>query len=300
MKSDHVIRAIEALADGDRERALKLVDAIAQEETAANRMTVARNFQRLKDRIVGGGGMRSLQRLPEGAPSSLRQIPIGPDLDQVMLNEETRRAIQDFVREWNSRQVLRDAGIPTRNTIVLHGPSGNGKTFLASAISSAVGLPGCAVAHGAMVDSHLGVTSGNIEKLTKYLAVSPAVVVFDECDSFLTQRRHGGGPAEMEQTRIVNSLLQMIDANSNSILVFCTNFHESLDSAFLRRAGLVLHMPEPTDAQRAHYADKLPIRRTVPELASDPEFSECLRAGSYAEVEQRLYAIARRIVLNRS
>ncbi len=41
MKSDHVIRAIEALADGDRERAMKLVDAIAAEESAANRMTVA-------------------------------------------------------------------------------------------------------------------------------------------------------------------------------------------------------------------------------------------------------------------
>ncbi len=74
----------------------------------------------------------------------------------------------------------------------------------------------------------------------------------------------------------MNSLLQMMDAPIRTVCWFSApTFNESLDSGFLRRSGLTLHMPEPTDAQRATMRTDY-HSQTVPELASDPEFSGCL------------------------
>ncbi len=127
-------------------------------------MTVAKNFQRLKDRIAGGGGLRTLQTASGGcaeqsATDSNRAGFESGDADGGCSAIGFRISCVNGTAV-NSCETLGFL-FETRSSFMVRVEME--RPFLASADLKCDRLPGCAVAHGAMIDSHLGVRSGNIE-----------------------------------------------------------------------------------------------------------------------------------------
>jgi len=141
--------------------------------------------------------------------------------------------------------------------MVFWGPPGTGKTLFAKAMATALGAAVTIVSGPELKSKWVGESEHNLRAVfARARQSAPAVIVFDELDSFAGARGRSGGGSGVEHS-MVNQLLTEMDGFRKEELVFVvgtTNFVESLDQALLRpgRFEFVLHIPYPSaDDRRA-------------------------------------------------
>ena len=120
------------------------------------------------------------------------------------------------------------------------------------------------------------------------------MVLFDEFDAIAKDRDNAQEHGELK--RVVNTLLQMMDAfKGSSVMIAATNHEAMLDSAVWRRFELVLSFGLPTAQERV-----LLLRLFLHGMSSDNEIDKTARALhglSGADLEQVAVDAARRAVL---
>lgn len=138
--------------------------------------------------------------------------------------------------------------------MIFWGPPGTGKTYFAKAIATAIGAAITIVSGPELKSKWVGESEENLRQIFhKARQSAPAIIVFDELDSFATRR--GSYTGSGVEHSMVNQLLTEMDGFHKDELVFVvgtTNFVESLDPALLRpgRFEFHLHIPYPEDADR--------------------------------------------------
>ncbi len=109
-------------------------------------------------------------------------------------------------------------------------------------------LPLAIVRTDSVVSSFLGETAANLRKVFDFSAAHPMVVLLDEFDALGKERDDASEHGELR--RVVNAVLQMLDAyQGRSLIIAATNHEGMLDSAIWRRFEEVLFLKPPTDAQ---------------------------------------------------
>ncbi len=139
--------------------------------------------------------------------------------------------------------------------MIFWGPPGTGKTLFAKAMASEIGAAVTVVSGPELKSKWVGESEENLRQIFhKARQSAPAIIVFDEIDSFASAR--GTYTGSGVEHSMVNQLLTEMDGFHKEEMVFIvgtTNFVESLDPALLRpgRFEFHLHVPYPdNDARR--------------------------------------------------
>ena len=217
--------------------------------------------------------------LIEVTPSGMREVFIeNPDIkwEEVGGLEDVKQELQEAV-EWPMKYpALYDKlGHSMPRGILLHGPSGTGKTLLAKAVATQSEANFVSVRGPELLSKWVGESERGIREIFKRARQSaPCVVFFDEIDSIAPIRGAGGETAVTE--RVVSQLLTELDGMENMhgvIVLAATNRADMIDPALLRpgRFDKIIQIPLPDKESRKSIlkinAEKIP---TISE-SSDPK-----------------------------
>lgn len=159
------------------------------------------------------------------------------------VKEELR---QDVIVPLNEkREAAEELGVSATN-ILLHGPPGTGKTFVAKALATELGLPFAELSGSDVQSKWINESSQNVSHLfseaeTVAERCSGAVVFVDELDSVLEHRSRRN--AHAEDCKVVNEFLNHLEGTGNDIVfIGASNRFDSLDDAGVRSGRIDKHI----------------------------------------------------------
>jgi SpoVK/Ycf46/Vps4 family AAA+-type ATPase len=153
------------------------------------------------------------------------------------LNVECRYEIPRVV------EALKNRG---HGSLCFYGPPGSGKTALAEHLSQALGRPLLVRQASDLLSKYLGETEHNMAAMFREAESEGAVLLLDEADSFLQDRRGAERSYEVSE---VNEMLQGME-RFRGIFICTTNLMERLDPAALRRFSFKIRFGPLTVTQR--------------------------------------------------
>lgn len=169
--------------------------------------------------------------------------------------------------------------------ICLYGLSGTGKSAYAQFIAKTLKRPCIIKAVSDLESMWVGMTEKNIAKAFKEAKAKKAVLVFDEVDSFLRDRKLAR--QSWEATKVNEMLLQM--EKFNGIFIATTNLMDNIDKAALRRFDLKVEFRALDCAQRVNLFKKecallgLKCESSVLDLIAR---LDCLTPGDFAAIKR--------------
>ena len=172
-----------------------------------------------------------------GNKTSAKSRPSVTTYDMAMLNVESRFEVPRIV------EALKNRG---HGALCFYGPPGTGKTALAKHIATALELPLMIKQASDLMSKYVGETEQKMAAMFKEAELEKAVLLLDEADSFLQDRR--GAQRTYEVTE-VNEMLQGMERH-HGIFICTTNLLDSLDQAALRRFTFKIKFMPLTSLQR--------------------------------------------------
>jgi transitional endoplasmic reticulum ATPase len=151
-------------------------------------------------------------------------------------------------------QLLAAAKLTPHAGVLLHGPSGTGKTLLAQALANECGVNFIAVDGPELFTKWLGESEEGVRHVFRIARqVAPTVIFFDQLDAIAPIR--GGHSGSMTTERVVNQLLAELDGVeqlSRVIVIGATNRIDLVDPSITRegRFGKHILVPLPDAASR--------------------------------------------------
>jgi SpoVK/Ycf46/Vps4 family AAA+-type ATPase len=184
-----------------------------------------------------------IERQLKNADHALGRLPDAvkrPSVTQYsldMLNVESRYDIPRIVTALQARG---------HGALCFHGAPGTGKTALAEHIAQALERPLMIRRASDLVSKFVGETEQQMAAMFKEAEAEKAVLLLDEADSFLQDRR--GAQRTYEVTE-VNEMLQGME-RYNGVFICTTNLMDSIDQAALRRFTFKIRFRPLTAEQR--------------------------------------------------
>jgi transitional endoplasmic reticulum ATPase len=173
-------------------------------------------------------------------PSAMREVYIEiPDVDWEDIGgvDSVRKDIQEAV-EWPLKypDAYEKIGYSMPKGVMLHGPSGTGKTLIAKAVAKESGANFISVRGPELLSKWVGESERGIrEVFRRARQASPCVIFFDELDS-IAPLRGASGDSQVSE-RVVSQLLTELDGiqSLDSVLVLAaTNRMDMIDPALIR------------------------------------------------------------------
>jgi transitional endoplasmic reticulum ATPase len=196
--------------------------------------------------------------IKEVMPSAMREVYLeSPDIPWSAIGglEEVKRELQEAV-EWPLRypDLYTKLGHTMPKGVLMHGPSGTGKTLLAKAVATESEANFISVRGPELLSKWVGESERGIREIFRRARqAAPCVVFFDEIDSIAPTRGMGGD--SMVTERVVSQLLTELDgiqALSGVVVIAATNRADMIDPALLRpgRFDKIVFVPMPDKAAR--------------------------------------------------
>ena len=242
-------------AEGDLEAFHGAAQRVIAEERQKQHHLLANDLEAILHGRPSARSWPALRGVVESVPEDReRGMPLltlrEPDrrLEDVVLSPQNLSLVRNILREYNREEVLRAYGMRPSDRLLFYGPPGCGKTLTAEVVAGELGRPLAIVRTDSVVSSFLGETAANLRKVFDFVSASPLVALFDEFDALGKEREDASEHGELR--RVVNAVLQMLDAyDGRSLIIAATNHERLLDSAIWRRFEEVLFLKPPTLTQ---------------------------------------------------
>jgi transitional endoplasmic reticulum ATPase len=205
------------------------------------------------------------QAIKDVMPSAMREVFLEtPDVkwDDIGGLDDVKRELQEAV-EWPLKypNLYSKIGHTVPKGILMHGPSGTGKTLLAKAVATESDANFISIKGPELLSMWVGESErGTREIFRRARQASPCVIFFDEIDSIAPSRGgsmegRGGGAGSGTSDRIVSQLLTEMDGISKLhgvVVLAATNRLDMVDPALLRpgRFDRIIMIPHPDNQTR--------------------------------------------------
>jgi SpoVK/Ycf46/Vps4 family AAA+-type ATPase len=231
-------------------------EAIIHEERLKNHRLLADDLERI---LLNGNGsvaerrsVSSMHDLPKDRERGFPLLDIFEctyEWDRIVLQTKTMEVLRQVAKEYYRRDILAASGLKPKQRILFYGPPGTGKTLAAQVLAGVLSLPLVIVRFDAIVSSYLGETAANLRRVFEFIQRGQWIVLFDEFDAIGKDRNNPFEHGELK--RVVNTLLQLMDAfRGESLLIAATNHEGLLDSAIWRRFEAVVPFALPSEQDR--------------------------------------------------
>ena len=194
--------------------------------------------------------------IKEIMPSAMREVYLeSPDIPWTEIGglEEVKRELQEAV-EWPLRypDLYTKLGHSMPKGLLMHGPSGTGKTMLAKAVATESEANFISVKGPELMSKWVGESEKGVREIFRRARqASPCVIFFDEIDS-IAPTRGGGmeGGVHSSAERMVSQLLTEMDGIQEIhevVVLAATNRIDMIDTALLRpgRFDKIVYVPKP-------------------------------------------------------
>jgi transitional endoplasmic reticulum ATPase len=194
-------------------------------------------------------------------PSAMREVYLEiPDVEWTDIGglAEIKRELQEAV-EWPLRypDLYGALNHTVTKGILLHGPSGTGKTLLAKAVATESEANFISVKGPELISKWVGESERGIREIFRRARqAAPCIIFFDEIDSIAGTRGggmggiEGGGSGYGGTDRMLSQLLTEMDGvreMQGVVVIAATNRGDMIDSALLRpgRFDKIVYVPNP-------------------------------------------------------
>lgn len=168
--------------------------------------------------------------------------------------------------------------------LCLYGPPGTGKTAYGRWLAEQLGVPLIVKRASDLMSKWVGENEKNISHAFKQAEQDGALLLLDEVDSFLQDRR---GAKQGWEVSLVNEMLMQMESFSG-VFIASTNLIEGLDQAALRRFDLKVKFdflkPEQARELLYRYCVRLSISTPQPEQLTRLMQMQKLTPGDFATV----------------
>ena len=152
--------------------------------------------------------------------------------------DEEKAELAEIVEFLKNPKKFVEIGARIPKGVLLVGPPGTGKTYIAKAVAGEAGVPFLSISGSDFVELYVGVGASRVRDLFEQAKkTAPSIIFIDEIDAVGRHRGagYGGGHDEREQT--LNQLLVEMDGFGNNegvIIIAATNRPDILDPALMR------------------------------------------------------------------
>jgi transitional endoplasmic reticulum ATPase len=213
--------------------------------------------------------------LKDVTPSAMREVYLEtPDVKWSEIGglESVKKELQEAV-EWPMKynDIYAKIGYNMPKGVMIHGPSGTGKTLLAKAVATESEANFISVRGPELLSKWVGESERGVrEVFRRARQAAPCVIFFDEIDALAPVRGISGD--SMVTERVVSQLLTELDgirSLAGVVVLAATNRIDMVDPALLRpgRFDKLLYIPIPERESREKileiHADGIPLAKDV-------------------------------------
>ena len=280
---------LQSHADGDESRFFAVGLQVAAAEARKGHPDLAKELRDIVEKSRKRDSQQAAREnllsiaQPQGEAADLLSVrQSGARLSDLILDEAAGTHVRRVLHEQRHLDKLKSHGLRPRQTLLLTGPPGCGKTLTASAIAGELGLPLFIVRLESLMTRYLGETASKLRLIFDAVEKTRAVYLFDEFDSIGIARGSENDVGEMR--RVLNSFLVFVENHrGNSVIIAATNHGHLLDRALYRRFDDLIELGMPS----AELAERTLRERLAGQKAPRLAYAKLATAAeglSYAEI----------------
>lgn len=228
---DHMLSCIKALAENRIQDAKKEAICCCLNDNTKKNAGKTAYYKKLLEN--GSTNMFEL-------PANLRGLLYMKDVsdfreDRYYLGNQQKELFKQIERGVITTTKMLEYGIPYMNSTLIYGAPGTGKTEFAKYTAYKLGLPYAYLNFSYLIESYMGKTAQNLQRVFDYCKGQKCVLMLDEIDCIGLERGHDTG-ADGELGRTTIALMQALDGLvDGQTVIAATNRCDRLDKALLRR-----------------------------------------------------------------